>query len=79
MDIDDHTSGLIVSGLDVTCVLVNLPSTHEEPLSGRLFRMRNLVDPLQLSGRILFSSIFHRASIILSSTVPKVVSVCLTT
>ena len=28
-DIDDHTSGLIVFGLDVTCVLVNLQSTHE--------------------------------------------------
>ena len=29
LDTDDNTSGHIVSGLDVTCVLVNLPSTHE--------------------------------------------------
>ena len=31
LDIDDHTSAQIVSGLDVTCILVNLPSTHEKP------------------------------------------------
>ena len=29
LDIDDHTSGRVVSGLDVTRFLVNLPSTHE--------------------------------------------------
>ena len=27
--LDDHTSGHIVSGLGVTCILVNLPSTDE--------------------------------------------------
>ena len=27
--IDDHTSGQIVPGVDVTCVLVNVPLLHE--------------------------------------------------
>ena len=54
--IDNNTPGQIVSGLDVTCVLVSLPSTHEKPWCGRLFEMRNLVDPLQLS------SMFHKSS-----------------
>ena len=43
----DHTSGPIVSGLDVTCVLVNRPSTDELPSDGRLFR--KLADAIQLS------------------------------
>ena len=29
LDMNDYTSGQIVPGPDVTCVLVNLPSTHE--------------------------------------------------
>ena len=51
---DDHTSGQTVSGLDVNCALVNLPSTREQPRGGRLFRMRHLVDLLQLSEKIIF-------------------------
>ena len=52
MDIDDHTSGQIVCGLEVTCVLVNLPSTHEQPRGGRSFRMPTHVGPIQLSQRL---------------------------
>ena len=35
----DLISGQVVYGLDMTCVLVNLTSTHEYPWSGRLFMM----------------------------------------
>ena len=62
LDIDEHTSGRIISGLDVTCVLVNLPSTHESPWGGPLFRMRNLGAPLQLSERVLLPSLFPKSS-----------------
>ena len=71
-DIDDHTSGQIDSGLDVTCVLVNLPSSREQTGSRtRLFRMRKLVDPLQLSERTLFPPMFHKSSILLVCCLPK--------
>ena len=79
LDINDHTSGQIVSGLDVICALVNLSSTREEPWCGRLFRMRNLVDPLQLSLRILFPTLSQKQSMLLSSRLSKLVFVCLTT
>ena len=62
LDIDDNTSGRIISGLDVTCVLVSLPSTHESPWCGPLFRMRNLGAPLQLSERVLLPSLFPKSS-----------------
>ena len=65
LDIDDNTSGQIVSGLDVTCGLVNLPSTHEEPWSGRLVQGSGSRGPAPtLRERILFPSMFHQSSIL---------------
>ena len=78
LDIDDRTSGQIVSGLDVTCVLVNL-----QPTMGGLG-----ADVCSRSGiswirsnfqRVLFPSVFHKSSVLLSSKVSKYVFVCLTT
>ena len=71
LDIDDHIYDQIVSGLDVACVLVCLLSTYDEPWCGRLFKLRNLVAPLQLSERVLCPSMFHESSILLSSELSK--------
>ena len=43
---DDHTSGHIDSGLDVTRVLVKKTIYPSEE---RLFKMRNIVGPIQLN------------------------------
>ena len=48
-------------------------------VGGRLFRMRNFVDPIQLSERILSPSMFHDSSILLFSKLSNLVVVCLTT
>ena len=53
------------SRCDLTC--------GQSARGGRSLRIRNLVDPLQLSERVLFSSVFHYASMIVSSTSSKLV------
>ena len=78
--LSDHTSLQIVAGLDVTCILVSRPSTHEKlSLGGRLLKIRNHLDPFQLPERVLLASTSQTSSTMLSSKLSTLVFVCLTT
>ena len=48
--------------------LVGLPSSHEQPWSGRMFMLRNVVGPIQLSERIQVTSMSRKSLMPLSST-----------